>query len=190
MSIKPDKWIRRMALDHGMITPFSEATSGNGIISYGVTSYGYDIRLAPEYTRFSWDGGKVNIIDPKNFNPAIATEYTANDGGYILLHPHEFILARSVEYFKIPRNVACNVTSKSTYARCGAVLLCTPLEPEWEGTITLEIANNTNLWIKLYTGEGIGQVQFFESDQECETSYADKKGKYQHQIGVTLPKVL
>lgn len=190
MSIKSDRWIRRMALDHNMITPFCEATSGNGVISYGLTSYGYDIRLAPDYIRFGWDGAKVNTIDPKHFDPAIATEYRANDAGYILLHPHEFILARSVETFKIPRNVSCTVISKSTYARCGAVLLCTPLEPEWEGTITLEIANNTDLWVKLYADEGIGQVQFFESDEECEMSYADKKGKYQHQTGVTLPKVL
>lgn len=190
MSIKPDKWIRCMAHEHGMITPFSEATSGNGIISYGLTSYGYDIRLSHEYTRFGWDGANVNTINPKRFNPAIATDYKANDKGIIQLHPHEFILARSVESFKIPRNVACNVTSKSTYARCGVVLLCTPLEPEWEGTITLEIANNTDLFVLLYAGEGIGQVQFFESDENCEISYADKKGKYQHQIGVTLPKVI
>lgn len=178
-----------MALDHDMITPFCEATSGHGIISYGLTSYGYDIRLAPEYIDLSPDA-TVNAIDPKNFNAALATTYKANDAGYILLHPHSFILACSIEMFKIPRNVSCTVTSKSTYARCGVALLCTPLEPEWQGTITLEIANNTDLWVKLYAGEGIGQVQFFESDEECETSYADKKGKYQNQTGVTLPKVL
>lgn len=175
-----------MALEHNMITPFCEATSGNGIISYGLTSYGYDIRLAPEFITYVQDGINDDI-DPKNI---LDTDNITYSGNYFYLRPHGFVLARSIETFKIPRNVSCVVTSKSTYARCGVALLCTPLEPEWEGTITLEIANNTDLWVKLYAGEGIGQVQFFESDEECETSYADKKGKYQNQTGVTLPRVL
>lgn len=183
MSIKPDRWIRRMALEHDMISPFAEATSGNGIISYGVTSYGYDIRLAPEFVAYT-----SNRLDPKNITPHDYIKLYSDN--FYELKPKGFILARSVETIKIPRNVSVTVISKSTYARVGIQLLCTPLEPEWQGTITLEIFNSSDGYVPLYVGDGIGQIQFHESDEPCETSYAEKRGKYQNQTGVTLPKVI
>lgn len=191
MTIKSDKWIRRMALKAGMITPFEEGIKRPGIISYGLTSFGYDIRLANEFIEYilpaQTQNHAQNTIDPKNIDAGVkrVTQQTS----VFYLRPHGFVLARSVETFRIPRNVSCNVTGKSTYARCGISLVTTPLESEWIGTITLEITNNTELWVKLYAGEGIGQVQFHESNEDCETSYADKAGKYQGQTGVTLPRV-
>jgi dCTP deaminase len=213
MSIKSDKWIRDKALNHGMIQPFvqdqvryKESTCENckgqparginavtpclicnrvpeRLVSFGVSSYGYDIRAAPEFKIFT----NINsaIVDPKHFNESTFIEVNAES---CLIPPNSFALARSVEYFKIPKNVLVVCLGKSTYARCGIVVNVTPLEPEWEGQITLEFSNTTPLPAKIYANEGVAQLLFFESDEQCETTYRDRSGKYQGQTGITLPK--
>ncbi len=192
MSIKSDRWIRRMAREHNMIDPFTDAqvrntdSQGTKVISYGVSSYGYDMRVAPEFKIFT--NALSVIVDPKEFNPKSFVEY---EGDVCVVPPNSFALARSVEYFRIPRNILTICVGKSTYARCGIITNVTPFEPEWEGHVTLEISNTTPLPAKIYANEGICQVLFFEADDDdiCETSYADKKGKYQAQRGVTLPRL-
>jgi dCTP deaminase len=186
MSIKSDQWIRRMARDHGMIEPFVDGQVREGAVSYGVSSYGYDMRVAPEFRIFT--NVLSVIVDPKHFDARSFVEF---DGDVCIVPPNSFALARSVEYFRIPRNVLTICLGKSTYARCGIITNVTPFEPEWEGFVTLEISNTTPLPAKIYANEGICQVLFFEADTDdvCETSYADKKGKYQKQTGVTLPKL-
>jgi dCTP deaminase len=185
MSIKSDRWIRRMAREHGMIDPFVDGQVREGAISYGVSSYGYDMRVAPEFRIFT--NVLSVIVDPKHFDARSFVEF---DGDVCIVPPNSFALARSVEYFRIPRNVLTICLGKSTYARCGIITNVTPFEPEWEGYVTLEISNTTPLPAKIYANEGICQVLFFEADDDdiCQTSYADKKGKYQKQTGVTLPK--
>mgnify|MGYP000010438272 FL=1 len=187
MAIKSDKWIRKMAAEHGMIEPFEASqVKLNGeqkIISYGTSSYGYDIRCANEFKIFT----NINstIVDPKNFDPKNFVEINAD---YCIIPPNSFALARTVEYFRIPRNVLTVCLGKSTYARCGIIVNVTPFEPEWEGYVTLEFSNTTPLPAKIYANEGVAQVLFFESDEECATSYKDRNGKYMGQVGVTLPK--
>ena len=184
MSIKPDRWIKRMALEHRMIEPFEERQVRAGGVSYGLSSYGYDIRVADEFKVFT----NINntLIDPKKFDPRSFVDIKAPT---CIVPPNSFALARTIEYFRIPRNVMTICLGKSTYARCGIIVNVAPFEPEWEGTATLEISNTTPLPAKIYANEGIAQVLFFESDEACDTSYADKKGKYQAQVEVTLPKV-
>jgi len=186
MSIKSDRWIRRMCLEHGMIDPFVEGQVRTGTISYGVSSYGYDMRVAPDFRIFT--NALSVVVDPKAFDERSFVELTSD---VCIVPPNSFALARSVEYFRIPRNVLTICVGKSTYARCGIITNVTPFEPEWEGHVTLEISNTTPLPAKIYANEGICQVLFFEADDDdvCQTSYADKKGKYQAQRGVTLPKL-
>ena len=186
MSIKSDRWIRRMAREYRMIEPFVDGQVREGAISYGVSSYGYDMRVAPEFRIFT--NVLSVIVDPKHFDARSFVEF---DGEVCIVPPNSFALARSVEYFRIPRNVLTICLGKSTYARCGIITNVTPFEPEWEGHVTLEISNTTPLPAKIYAHEGICQVLFFEADDDdiCQTSYADKKGKYQKQTGVTLPKL-
>jgi len=184
MAIKPDHWIRKMAREHGMIDPFVDSQVRNGVISYGVSSYGYDIRVADEFKIFT--NVFSAIVDPKNFDPRSMVDFT---GEVCIIPPNSFVLARTVEYFRIPRNVLTICVGKSTYARCGLIVNVTPFEPEWEGFVTLEISNTTPLPAKIYANEGIAQVLFFESDEVCESSYADKKGKYQGQQSIVLPKI-
>ena len=184
MSVKPDSWIRRMAREQRMIDPFTEKQVREGVISYGLSSYGYDIRIADEFKIFT----NINstIVDPKNFDPRSFVDFR---GDVCIIPPNSFALARTVEYFRIPRSVVTICVGKSTYARCGIIVNVTPFEPEWEGIVTLEVSNTTPLPAKIYSGEGIAQVLFFESDEVCETSYADKKGKYQAQKTLTLPRL-
>ncbi len=184
MSIKSDRWIRRNAMEHGMIQPFVESQVRHGVISYGLSSYGYDIRVADEFKIFT----NINstTVDPKAFDLRSFVDVKAD---VCVVPPNSFALARTVEYFKIPRKVLTICVGKSTYARCGIIVNVTPFEPEWEGTATLEISNTTPLPAKIYANEGIAQVLFFESDEECAISYRDKKGKYMAQREVTLPKV-
>ncbi|MFL2988989.1 dCTP deaminase [bacterium] len=184
MAIKSDKWIRKMSLDNKMISPFEDKQISKEKISYGLSSYGYDIRVTDEYKIFT----NVNnsIIDPKKFDE---NSFVNFKGEVCIVPANSFALARSVEYFKIPRNVLTICLGKSTYARCGIIVNVTPFEPEWEGHVTLEISNTTPLPAKIYSNEGLCQVLFFESDEECEVSYKDKKGKYQNQTGITLPKI-
>jgi len=186
--IKSDRWIRRMAAEHRLIEPFEagqvKEVSGRKVVSYGTSSYGYDIRCSNEFKIFT----NINstIVDPKAFD---AKNFVDFRGDVCIIPPNSFALGRSVEYFRIPRNVLTICVGKSTYARCGIITNVTPFEPEWEGFVTLEISNTTPLPAKIYANEGIAQVLFFESDEECLTSYKDKKGKYQKQTGITLPKV-
>jgi len=184
MSIKSDRWIRRMALEQGMIEPFLEKQVRQGVISFGLSSYGYDMRVARQFRIFT----NVNsaVVDPKQFDDRSFVEF---EGDVAIVPPNSFALATSVEYFRIPRNVMTICVGKSTYARCGIITNVTPFEPEWEGHVTLEISNTTPLPAKIYANEGISQVLFFESDEVCEVSYGDRKGKYQKQTGVTLPKI-
>ena len=184
MTIKPDGWIRRMAREHSMIEPYVDQQQREGVISYGVSSYGYDIRVADEFKIFT----NVNstMVDPKHFDPKSFVDY---QGDICIIPPNSFALARSVEYIRVPRNVLGIVLGKSSYARTGIVTNFTPLEPEWEGHITIEISNTTPLPARIYANEGIAQVLFFESDEPCDVSYADKKGKYQGQQGITLPRL-
>jgi len=184
MTIKPDRWIKRMAREHKMIEPFVESQVRGSAISYGVSSYGYDIRVADEFKIFT----NINntVIDPKNFDPRSFVDVKTD---VCIVPPNSFALARTIEYFRIPRDVLTICLGKSTYARCGIIVNVTPFEPEWEGTVTLEISNTTPLPAKIYANEGIAQVLFFQSDEPCEMSYKDKKGKYQAQTGVTLPKI-
>jgi len=184
MSIKSDRWIREMALKHEMISPFSEKQVRQGVISYGLSSYGYDLRVADEFKIFT----NVNstFVDPKNFDER---SFVTVHSDCCIVPPNSFALARSIEYFKIPRDVLTICLGKSTYARCGIIVNVTPFEPEWEGYVTLEISNTTPLPAKIYANEGLCQIIFFQSDEACETSYADRKGKYQGQQGIVLPKL-
>lgn len=184
MSIKSDRWIRKMAHEHDMINPFCEKQVNQGVISYGLSSYGYDLRVADEFKIFT----NVNsaIVDPKNFD---GRSFVTVQAESIMVPPNSFALARSVEYFKIPRDVLTICLGKSTYARCGIIVNVTPFEPEWEGFVTLEISNTTPLPAKIYANEGLCQILFFQSDEPCETSYKDKAGKYQGQTGIMLPKL-
>jgi dCTP deaminase len=184
MSIKSDKWIKRMALEHGMIDPFVEEQVREGVVSYGVSSYGYDIRVADEFKVFT--NINTTVIDPKAFDPRSFVDLQSD---VCIVPPNSFALARTVEYFRIPRDVLTVCLGKSTYARCGIIVNVTPFEPEWEGTATLEISNTTPLPARIYANEGIAQVLFFQSDEVCARSYADKKGKYQAQRQVTLPRI-
>lgn len=184
MSVKNDRWIRKMVLEQDMIKPYAESQVREGVISYGVSSYGYDLRVADEFKIFT----NVNnsVVDPKHFDEKSFVEFR---GPVCIVPPNSFALARSVEYFKIPRSVLTICVGKSTYARCGIIVNVTPLEPEWEGFVTLEISNTTPLPARVYSNEGLCQIVFFESDEECETSYKDKKGKYQSQKGIVLPRI-
>ncbi len=188
MSIKPDHWIEKMAKEHGMIEPFADSqitsTVESPVISFGVSSYGYDLRVADEFKIFT----NINsvVVDPKNFDEKSFVEFKGN---VCIIPPNSFALARSVEYFKVPRDILCLCLGKSTYARCGIICNFTPFEPEWQGFVTIEISNTTPLPARIYANEGIAQVIFFQADDVCRTSYADRKGKYQKQIGITLPKM-
>jgi dCTP deaminase len=184
MGLKPDHWIRRMALEHGMIEPFVDHQVRKGVISYGVSSYGYDVRVTDEFKIFT--NVFSAVVDPKNFDPRSMFDFR---GEVCTIPPNSFALARTVEYFRIPRSVLTVCLGKSTYARCGIIVNVTPFEPEWEGFVTLEISNTTPLPARIYANEGIAQVLFFEADEPCEVSYADKKGKYQKQQDILLPKV-
>jgi dCTP deaminase len=187
MPVKSDKWITQMAAEHGLIEPFEAAQvrelNGERVISYGVSSYGYDIRCAPEFKVFT----NINsaVVDPKNFDPESFVDVNRE---VCIIPPNSFALARTLEYFRIPRNVLTICLGKSTYARCGIIVNVTPLEPEWEGHVTLEFSNTTPLPARIYANEGVAQVIFLESDEDCSVSYRDRGGKYQHQTGVTLPK--
>jgi dCTP deaminase len=182
--IKSDRWIERMCREKKMIDPFEGRQVREGVISYGVSSYGYDIRIADEFRIFSNLTGSV--VDPKHFDATMLFDFK---GPSCLIPPNSFALARTVEYFRIPRNVLTICVGKSSYARCGIITNVTPFEPEWEGFATLEISNTTPLPARIYANEGIAQLLFFEADEECEVSYKDKKGKYQAQVGVTLPRL-
>jgi dCTP deaminase len=184
MAIKPDRWIRRMCLEQRMIEPFEEAQVREGKVSYGLSSYGYDIRIADDFKVFT--NLHSTVVDPKNFDDRAFVDIK---GDVCIIPPNSFALGRTVEYFRIPRNVLAICVGKSTYARCGIITNITPFEPEWEGFATLEISNTTPLPARIYAGEGIAQLIFFASDEDCETSYADKKGKYQKQLGITLAKL-
>jgi dCTP deaminase len=184
MGLKPDHWIRKMALEKRMIEPFSDHQVRDGVISYGLSSYGYDIRVADEFKIFT--NVDSAIVDPKHFDPRLLVDYK---GDVCTIPPNSFALARTVEYFRIPREVLTICLGKSTYARCGIIVNVTPFEPEWEGYVTLEVSNTAPLPAKIYANEGIAQVLFFEADEQCEISYADKKGKYQRQHRIILPKL-
>jgi dCTP deaminase len=173
-----------MALEERMIEPFEDRQVRQGVVSYGLSSYGYDIRVADEFKVFT--NVYNTVVDPKHFNPQSFVDIKAD---VCIVPPNSFALARTIEYFRIPRNVLTVCLGKSTYARCGIIVNVTPLEPEWEGHVTIEISNTTPLPAKIYANEGIAQVLFFQSDEECEVSYKDKHGKYQAQRGVTLPKI-
>jgi dCTP deaminase len=185
MSVKSDRWIRAMALERRMIEPFVEAQKREGVISYGLSSYGYDMRVG---TRFKVaQVGNGSVMDPKRSAPEAFVDVQTET--FVEIPPHGIALGQSVEYFRIPRNVVTVAFGKSTYARCGLVVNITPFEPEWEGFVTLEISNTTPFPARVYANEGIAQILFFESDEVCEVSYADRKGKYQGQTMITLPKV-
>lgn len=184
MGLKSDGWIRRMALEKRMIEPFEEGQVRKGVISYGTSSYGYDIRVANEYKIFT--NIYSAVVDPKSFDPRSMVDFS---GDVCVIPPNSFALARTVEYFRIPKNVLTICLGKSTYARCGIIVNVTPFEPEWEGFVTLEISNTTPLPAKIYSNEGIAQVLFFEGDEQCQVTYAQKKGKYQYQKSIELPKL-
>ena len=184
MPIMNDAWIRRMALDHGMIEPYEDRQVRDGVISYGVSSYGYDMRVAREFKIFT--NVLSSIVDPKDFDPKSFVEF---EGDACIVPPNSFALARSVEYFRIPRDILTICVGKSTYARCGIITNVTPFEPEWEGFVTLEISNTTPLPAKIYANEGIAQVLFLQGNAPPDVSYRDKRGKYQGQVGITLPKL-
>src|SRR3989337_105756 len=185
MGLKPDHWIRKMALERSMIEPFESSQVRNGVISFGVSSYGYDIRVADEFMIFT--NVYSAVVDPKNFDPKSMVDFK---GEVCVIPPNSFALARTIEYFRIPRSTLTVCVGKSTYARCGVIVNVTPLEPEWEGHVTLEFSNTTPLPAKIYANEGACQFLFLESDEVCETSYKDRGGKYQGQKGVTLPRAL
>ena len=184
MGLKPDHWIRKMSQENRMIEPFEPGQAREGVISYGVSSYGYDIRVADEFKIFT--NVYSAVVDPKDFSKDSMVDF---QGDICIIPPNSFALARTVEYFRIPRSVLTVCVGKSTYARCGIIVNVTPFEPEWEGYVTLEISNTTPLPARIYANEGIAQVLFFEADEECEVSYGDKKGKYQSQQSIVLPKV-
>ena len=183
MGVKPDHWITKMSKEKGMIEPFVDSQIRDGVISYGVSSYGYDIRVADEFKIFT--NVYSTIVDPKAFDPRSMVDFK---GEICIIPPNSFALARTVEYFRIPRTIFTICVGKSTYARCGIIVNVTPLEPEWEGHVTLEFSNTTPLPAKIYANEGVAQMLFYESDEVCEISYKDRGGKYQGQKGVTLPK--
>ncbi|GAB2646489.1 MULTISPECIES: dCTP deaminase [Psychrobacter] len=190
MSIKSDRWIRKMAEEHGMIEPYEPGQvrfndAGERLVSYGTSSYGYDVRCAPEFKVFT--NVHSVVVDPKNFDDKSFIDIVGDE---CIIPPNSFALARTMEYFRIPRDVLTICLGKSTYARCGIIVNVTPLEPEWEGHVTLEFSNTTNLPARIYAGEGVAQMLFFQSDSDdvCETSYKDRGGKYQGQRGVTLPR--
>ena len=188
MSIKSDYWIEKMATESAMISPFESSqirknNSGDKIISYGTSSYGYDVRCSNEFKIFT--NVHSTIVDPKKFEQ---DNFITKTGDYCIIPPNSFALAHTIEFFKIPRNILTICLGKSTYARCGIIVNVTPLEPEWQGQVTLEFSNTTPLPAKIYAQEGVAQMLFFESDQTCKTSYKDRNGKYQGQAGVTLPK--
>jgi dCTP deaminase len=185
MGLKADSWIKNMSKNHQMIEPFCEDQVGSNVVSYGVSSYGYDIRVGRKFKIFT----NVNstVVDPKNFEAKNIVDF---EGDICIVPPNSFALASTVEYFRIPRNVLAICLGKSTYARCGIIVNVTPFEPEFEGHITIEISNTTPLPAKIYANEGIAQVLFLEGDEPCEVTYKDKKGKYQGQTGITLPKIL
>lgn len=188
MTIKSDNWIKRMAKDHKMIEPFTESQvrkeAGEDLISYGTSSFGYDVRCAREFKIFT----NINsaVVDPKAFDE---NSFVNFESDVCIIPPNSFALARTIEYFRIPRNVLTICLGKSTYARCGIIVNVTPLEPEWEGHVTLEFSNTTPLPAKIYANEGVAQMIFLESDENCDESYKDRAGKYQGQTGVTLPKI-
>ncbi len=188
MTIKSDKWIRRMAEQHGMLDPFEpnqvRQIEGRKVISYGTSSYGYDVRCAREFKIFT-NVHTSNVVDPKNFDP---TSFVGIEDDYCIIPPNSFALARTVEYFRIPSNVLTVCLGKSTYARCGIIVNVTPLEPEWEGHVTLEFSNTTPLPAKIYANEGVAQMLFFESDEQCDVTYKSRNGKYMGQKGVTPPR--
>jgi dCTP deaminase len=184
MAIKSDRWIREQARAHGMIEPFEDRQVRDGVVSYGLSSYGYDIRVADEFKVFT--NVFNTVVDPKRFDPRSFVDIKSD---CCIVPPNSFALARTIEYFRIPRDVLTVCLGKSTYARCGIIVNVTPFEPEWEGHVTIEISNTTPLPAKIYANEGIAQVLFFQSDEPCEVSYRDKQGKYQAQRGVTLPKI-
>ncbi len=189
MSIKDDAWIYEQATMHKMITPVAsesikEDDHGNKLISYGLSSYGYDVRCAPEFKVFT--NVNTTVIDPKNFN---TDSFVTVNAQVCVIPPNSFALTRTVEYFRIPRDVLVVCLGKSTYARCGIIVNVTPLEPEWEGYVTMEISNTTTLPVRIYANEGIAQMLFIQGDRPCSKSYADKQGKYQGQTGITLPKL-
>ena len=184
MGLKPDHWIQKMAKEHAMIEPFAENQVRNGVISFGVSSYGYDFRVAEEFKIFT--NVYSAVVDPKHFDPNSMVDF---NGEICVIPPNSFALARTVEYFRIPRDVMTVCLGKSTYARCGIIVNVTPFEPEWEGYVTLEISNTTPLPARIYANEGIAQVLFFQADEVCDISYADKKGKYQKQEAIVLPKL-
>ncbi len=182
--VKSDRWIRKMSIEKGMIEPFSEKQIKEGIISYGPSSYGYDIRLSEEFKIPVMKN--LGLIDPKKI---LEEEWKERKGKKIIIEPNSHILGKSVEYFRIPRNVIGICLGKSTYARCGVLVNVTPLEPEWEGYLTISISNTSKYPVVVYAGEGIAQVVFLESDEDCEISYKERKGRYQEQKGIVLPKV-
>ena len=182
--LKSDRWIRKMAHEHDMINPFSEKQVREGVVSYGLSSYGYDLRVADEFKIFT--NVNSSIVDPKHFDEKSVVTVRSD---VAIVPPNSFALARSVEYFKIPRDVLTICVGKSTYARCGIIVNVTPFEPEWEGTATLEISNTTPIPAKIYANEGAAQFLFLQGNEPCEVSYRDKAGKYQGQRGVTLPKI-
>jgi dCTP deaminase len=184
VGLKPDHWIRKMALEKGMIEPFADSQVRDGVISYGVSSYGYDIRVADEFKIFT--NVYSAVVDPKHFDTNSMVDFK---GEICVIPPNSFALARTIEYFRIPRDVLTVCLGKSTYARCGIIVNVTPFEPEWEGYVTLEISNTTPLPARIYAHEGIAQVLFFQADEVCDVSYADKKGKYQKQQAIVLPKL-
>ncbi len=185
MGLKSDRWIRETSLKHKMIEPFCEDQVGKGVVSYGLSSYGYDIRVSNEFKIFT--NVNAEVVDPKKFDDRNVVDIVDD---VCIVPPNSFALARTVEYFRIPRNVLAICLGKSTYARCGIIVNVTPFEPEFEGHITIEISNTTPLPAKIYANEGIAQVLFFEGDEPCEVSYKDKAGKYQAQRGITLPRIL
>jgi len=185
MGLKSDSWIREKALREEMITPFCKGLVSEGVVSYGLSSYGYDIRVSDEFKIFT----NINsqIVDPKDFSDKNVVDFK---GDVCIVPPNSFALARTVEYFKMPKDTLAICVGKSTYARCGIIVNVTPFEPGFEGYITIEISNTTPLPAKIYANEGIAQVLFFQGDEVCEINYKDRKGKYQNQIGITLPKIL
>lgn len=184
MALKADRWIRRMAREQGLIEPFCDEQVRDGVISYGLSSYGYDVRIADEFKVFT--NVHSAVVDPKRFDPRSFVDFK---GPECVIPPNSFALARTVERFRVPRDVLVICLGKSTYARCGIIVNVTPLEPEWEGVVTLEVSNTTPLPARIYANEGIAQMLFFQSDEPCERSYADKRGKYQSQDGLTLPRL-
>jgi len=185
MGLKSDSWIREKSINEEMISPFCEALIGEGVVSYGLSSYGYDIRVSDEFKIFT--NINTQIVDPKNFNNKNVVDFK---GAVCIVPPNSFALARTVEYFKMPKDTLAICLGKSTYARCGIIVNVTPFEPEFEGHITIEISNTTPLPAKIYANEGIAQVLFFQGDEPCEVTYSKRKGKYQKQRGITLPKIL